>query len=183
MTQHIIKLSFTERHGANWFYCKCLFLKQQIISKIIKQFESELSVMAKAAQEAREAATHEESVAEDKYDTRGLEASYLAGAQARRVAELQWIIHSYQNLELLEFTSNSPIGITALVEVVSGKEKKLFFLAPKGGGILIEVDSLKVQIVAPDSKIGSELMGKTVGDVVEMPIMGRLKEYEILKIC
>lgn len=67
--------------------------------------------------------------------------------------------------------------------MVSGKEKKLFFLAPKGGGILIEVDSLKVQIVAPDSKIGSELMGKTVGDVVEMPIMGRLKEYEILKIC
>ncbi len=160
-----------------------MFLKQQIISKIIENFESELAVMAKAAQEAREAATHEESVAEDKYDTRGLEASYLAGAQARRVAELQWIIHSYQNLELLEFTPGSTIGITALVEVVSGNEKKLFFLAPKGGGILIDIDSIKVQIVAPDSKIGAELMGKGVGDAIEMQIMGRLKEYEVLKIC
>ena len=158
-------------------------LKQKIISKIIEKFESEVAVMAKAAQEAREAATHEESVAEDKYDTRGLEASYLAGAQARRVAELQWIIHSYQNLELLEFTSKSFVGITALVEVSSETEKKLFFLAPKGGVILIDVDSIKVQIVAPDSKLGSELMGKAVGDAVEMQIMGRLKEYEVLKIC
>lgn len=158
-------------------------LKQQIISKIIEDFESELVVMAKAAQEAREAATHEESVAEDKYDTRGLEASYLAGAQARRVAELQWIIHSYRNLELLEFTSKSCVEITALVEVSFQSEKRLFFLAPKGGGILIDVDSIKVQIVAPDSKLGAELMGKAVGDAVEVQIMGRLKEYEVLKIC
>lgn len=158
-------------------------LKQKIISEIIEKFESELAVMAKAAQETREAATHEESVAEDKYDTRGLEASYLAGAQARRVAELQWIIHSYQNLELLEFTSQSFVGITALVEVSSETKKKLFFLAPKGGGILIDVDSIKVQIVAPDSKLGAELMGKVVGDSVEMQIVGRLKEYEVLNIC
>jgi hypothetical protein len=108
-------------------------LKQKIVFKIIEKLESELAVMSKAALEAREAATHEESVAEDKYDTRGLEASYLAGAQARRVAELQWIIHSYQNLELLDFNSSPTVGMTALVEVVSGNEKKLFFSLPRVG--------------------------------------------------
>ena len=158
-------------------------LKQRIISKIIEKFEDEAAIMAKAAQEAREAATHEESVAEDKYDTRGLEASYLAGAQARRVAELEWIIHSYQNLEIVDYGPSASIGITALVELAAESRKRYFFLAPKGGGILIEVDSINVQIVAPDSKLGSELMGKSVGDEVEIQVMGRLKEYEVLKIC
>ena len=36
-----------------------------------------------------EAATNEESKAENKYDTRGLEASYMAQAQSLRVSELK----------------------------------------------------------------------------------------------
>ena len=74
--------------------------KQKILAKLREKLEAEMQVMISAALIAREDATHEESKAEDKYDTRGLEASYLAGAQAKRAAELQRIIHSLQNLEI-----------------------------------------------------------------------------------
>ena len=56
--------------------------KQKLIEAILLELESELSVLADAAKAAHLAATHEESVAEDPHDTRGVEASYLAGAQA-----------------------------------------------------------------------------------------------------
>ena len=42
-----------------------------------------------AAKQAHDAAINEESVAENKYDTFGLEASYLAHGQSQRVLECQ----------------------------------------------------------------------------------------------
>ena len=60
--------------------------KQAIIDRLVEKLQSEAEALVRAAQAAHEAATHEESRAEDHHDTRGLEASYLAGAQAQRAA-------------------------------------------------------------------------------------------------
>ncbi|MEZ4814332.1 MAG: transcription elongation factor GreAB [Bdellovibrionota bacterium] len=159
-----------------------LNLKKQLLSKMLENFEAEMNVMAKAAAEAREAATHEESIAEDKYDTRGLEASYLAGAQAKRAAELQLIIHSLQSLELNTFDKDSPISMTALAEVSSNLKSSLYFIAPKGGGMNLNIDNKCIQVITPDSRLGKELMGKHAGDTFELKIAERLNDYEILKV-
>lgn len=52
--------------------------KRALIKKIVAQLEAELALLTKAARSAHAEATHESSKAENKYDTRGLEASYLA---------------------------------------------------------------------------------------------------------
>jgi hypothetical protein len=49
--------------------------KKVLIQKIIAKLTSELAVYFRAAQASRAEATHEQSKAESKYDTRGLEAS------------------------------------------------------------------------------------------------------------
>ena len=59
--------------------------------QLIKQINDELEVIKKSAEIAHDDATHEESRAENKYDTRGLESSYLAGAQMERVRILSFI--------------------------------------------------------------------------------------------
>ena len=63
--------------------------KQELISAFITQLERDLVTMKEAARNTLQAATHEESKAENEYDTRGLEASYLAGAQSKRAAEIE----------------------------------------------------------------------------------------------
>ncbi len=49
--------------------------KKSIIKKIVSRLTEELEVYFRAAMASRAEATHEQSKAENKYDTRGLEAS------------------------------------------------------------------------------------------------------------
>ena len=51
--------------------------KQSLHQALLMRLRADLELLERAAHTAREAATHEESKAENKYDTRGLEASYL----------------------------------------------------------------------------------------------------------
>ena len=53
--------------------------KSKILAAILEKLQSEIDALVRAAKSAHEAATHEESRAEDHHDTRGLEASYSAG--------------------------------------------------------------------------------------------------------
>ena len=57
------------------------------VAQIIAALTSELDGYKRSARSAHEEATSEQSKAENKYDTRGLEAAYLAGAQSRQAAE------------------------------------------------------------------------------------------------
>jgi hypothetical protein len=61
--------------------------KRAVLKKIIAKLTGELEVYFRAAEYARAEATHEQNKAENKYDTRGLEASYLARGQSKQAAE------------------------------------------------------------------------------------------------
>lgn len=56
--------------------------KTAVYQQMLEKLAIDLDVLQRAAQTAYEAATHEENIAENKYDTLGLEASYLATGQA-----------------------------------------------------------------------------------------------------
>ena len=56
-------------------------LQQQ---QVLDRLAEDLLQAEQAAQAAHETATHEENIAENKYDTLGLEAAYLATGQVRR---------------------------------------------------------------------------------------------------
>src|SRR5581483_11142644 len=58
--------------------------KRRLVETVQQHLAEELATLMQAAKAAHEAATHEESKAEDQHDTRGLEASYLAGSGAAR---------------------------------------------------------------------------------------------------
>jgi hypothetical protein len=82
--------------------------KAIIIQHIVDKLTADLSLYFKAASAARDEATHEQSKAENKYDTRGLEASYLARGQARQVAELEASIQQVRMMTQRAFSANDP---------------------------------------------------------------------------
>lgn len=157
-------------------------LKEKLIAEIIHSLEQDASLLVNAALVAHDAATHEESKAEDKYDTRGLEASYLAGAQAKRASELQQLIYFYQTLPLPDFNAHDAIAALALIEVESKGRRNLLFMVPKGGGTHHEIDGHTVQVLTPVSKLGAELLGRTAGETFEVELARQLCEYKILSV-
>jgi len=123
--------------------------KRAIIKKITAKLAGELEVYFRAAQYARAEATHEQNKAENKYDTRGLEASYLARGQSRQAAELEAAIAEFDQLAARTFAAGAAIGVGALVELEHAGEKSLYFLGPRAGGTEVLHDRKEILVITP----------------------------------
>lgn len=156
--------------------------KKDLIEAIRIQLESDKAVLIEAAKATYEAATHEESKPENEYDTRGLEASYLAGAQAKRIAEIEELLVICKHLDIKTFGSNDKINSSALVEVEHNGKHNFLFILPKGGGVHVSFEGKNIQIITPNSPLGEALQGLKEGDVAVVETGDQVREYEILNV-
>ncbi len=156
--------------------------KQLLIEKIVTHLEKELVALKEAALATYEAATNEESKPENEYYTRGLEASYLAGAQAKRVGDIEELIFIYKDLQVRTFAPDEAIASTALVQVSHNEKQSMVFIMSKGGGTVLTVDGMAVQILTPSSPLGEALLGLKVGDTAVVETGNKVREYEILSV-
>lgn len=156
--------------------------KKKLIQNFVTQLESELVLLKAAALATHEAAITEEAKPENQYDTRALEASYLAGAQDKRVAELREVITLFHKLMFRDFSATDPVDITALVRINLDGKKNTVLMLPSGGGLSLDHQSDRVMIVTPQSVLGETLMGLHVGDSAEFEVGPHLRECEILAI-
>ena len=156
--------------------------KRALIAKLRDDLAGTIAVLRHAAQEAREAATHEEAKPENDKDTRAVEAAYLAGAQADRVRELERTSAALASLDLRSFGPADAISSAALVELDTDGATHWYFLAPQGGGMRVTVGGVEVQVVTPQSALGRELLGKALGAVVELKLQQKVRSYEIVGV-
>lgn len=143
--------------------------KPSLLAQIVATLEHDLDVLTRAAQTAYEAATAEENIAENKYDTLGLEASYLATGQARRSAEIRKALLTYQQLLLRDHDPARGVQVSNLVtlEDEHGGQRRLF-LGPEAAGLKIGVGDGLVTVITPRSPLGQQLLGKKVDDEVSL---------------
>jgi transcription elongation GreA/GreB family factor len=153
-----------------------------LIKKIVALLEKDLAGLKSAALGTYAAATGEESKPENKYDTFALEASYLAGAQAKRVLDIESSLSVYKMLEIRNFTSQSKIESTALVEVDLDGKTTFVFIVPAKGSLTLNHEGLLIQVITPQSPLGEALLGLKVGDVAKLDRGERHLEYDIVSI-
>ena len=156
--------------------------KAQLLKQIIASLSESLAVLEKAARASHAEATHESSKAESKYDTRGLEAAYLAGGQARQASEILDSIKLYQSLVLHDFARGEAIDLTALVELESGNTRSTYFIGPKNGGLELEFGRKEVTIITPQSPLGQNLVGKKAGQHWTAKLGGSKVNYHIISV-
>ena len=156
--------------------------KRSIIKKIQEKLVAELEVYFRAAQFSRAEATHESNKAENKYDTRGLEASYLARGQSKQAAELEAAIAEFQKLEAKKFTNSDAIGIGALVELEQLGEKSFYFLGPRAGGTEVVHDKKEILVITPQSPLGEQLAGRKSGEVLNLKLGAETRAAKILNV-
>jgi transcription elongation GreA/GreB family factor len=156
--------------------------KRKLLDQFASVISADLALLTQAALVAREAAIHEESKAEDQYDTRGLEASYLAGAQSKRVLELEELLDLYRHIDVGVFDKSTPVASTAVIELETEGKSQFYFLMPKGGGMSVTFESKLIQVVTPQSPMGSALLGHKVGDQIEVEIQKKARDYDIVGV-
>ena len=138
--------------------------KAAIVAQIIGQLDAELERFARAARDAQAGATDEQSKPENKYDTRGLEASYLAHGQSRQAAETAHARQQLAAMAVRDFAGGEAIEPGALVELEADGERLWYLVAPAAGGREIIASGVEVTVITPVSALGSQLMGKRVGE-------------------
>jgi transcription elongation GreA/GreB family factor len=156
--------------------------KRAVIQKITAKLVAELEVYFRAAHASRTEATHESSKAENKYDTRGLEASYLARGQSRQAAELEAAITEFEKLGAKKFAAGDAIAVGALVELEHGGEKSFYFIGPRAGGTEILHDRKEILVITPQSPLGEQLMGKKAGERPQLTFGGTKQAAKILSV-
>jgi transcription elongation GreA/GreB family factor len=156
--------------------------KAELVKKIIAYLTDKTALHATAAKAAHAEATHEESKAEDQYDTRGLEAAYLAAGLARQVEEVVGAVRDFSRMTVCKFGPKDPIDVSALVEVKSGKDHSFYFIGPGAGGTEIVHEKKTVLVITPQSPLGQQLVGKSKGATWKAKIGGVLSDYTIMAV-
>ncbi|EJO92215.1 GreA/GreB family elongation factor [Ectopseudomonas mendocina DLHK] len=155
--------------------------KTLLLQAVLSQLQADLEQANLAALSAHEAATHEENVAENKYDTLGLEAAYLASGQARRVEELRQTLITWRQLRPRPFDEAQGIELGALV-LLAGEDghEQWLFLGPQGASMKLQHAGRSIQVLGNAAPLGRLLQGKRPGDEINLPMGKRLQLFEVL---
>jgi hypothetical protein len=153
--------------------------KEAVLKGFIEKFKAEHAALIQSAKAAHQAATHEESQAEDRHDTFAIEASYLAAGQAVRVEELDRTIVEFESF-LAGTSPRSTIAVGDLVSYACEGAITHAFLAKNGGGTKLTLDGVTIQVISPTSPLGDELIGRKAGEEFELELRGSVRDYRIL---
>ena len=156
--------------------------KTQLVREILAALSDSLGLLEKAARASHAEATHESSKAESKYDTRGLEAAYLAGGQARQAGEILDSLKAYESLAVKDFAADEAANLTALVELEADGMRSSYFIGPRNGGLEITMGRKEVTVITPQSPLGQNLMGKKAGARWTTRLGGSTVKYHVVSV-
>jgi transcription elongation GreA/GreB family factor len=159
-----------------------LEFKRTVILAFIAHFEKEVNGLVESAKSAHEAATHEESRAEDRHDTFAIEQSYLAQGQAVRVQTLRK--SSVELNSLLEGLNAHPkqAEVGTLITLMTQGKRSYSLVANFGGGTQVLVDGKLISLLSPTSPLGDALLGLSAGDTFTLEAKTGSREGEVLEV-
>jgi transcription elongation GreA/GreB family factor len=156
------------------------FLLQQ---HVLERLAEDLLQAEQAARAAHETASHEESVAENKYDTLGLEAAYLATGQARRADAIRQAMANWRHFRPRPYDASKGIQLGALVCLVDSDDKEhQFFLGPDGGSMKVASGAQLVQVISSEAPLARAMLGKFEGDQVSVQVASIQQQFEVLRV-
>lgn len=154
------------------------FLVEQLLERLRESAAVARKAHQAAALESREGATP----AEKREDARvALEQGGLARGQAERAARTAAEISTLEVFRPAPLKPQSPIALGAIVEVEDEAMGRTFFLAPVGAGVELSGpggDGI-LSVVTPQSPVGRAVLGRRVGDTVEVTVQGEPREWTI----
>jgi transcription elongation GreA/GreB family factor len=156
------------------------FLLQQ---QVLERLAGDLLQAEQAVWTAHETATHEENIAENKYDTLGLEAAYLANGQARRAEATRQAMAHWRQFRPRPYDAGQGIQLGALVCLLDSDNKQYqLFLGPDGGSMKLVSGAQLVQVISSAAPLARAMMGRCEGDEVSIQVASIRQQFEVLGV-
>jgi transcription elongation GreA/GreB family factor len=155
------------------------FMIDQLAARIRESAQVAMREHEAAAEEARDGATP----AEKREDARtAVEFSSLARAQGKRADTALADLATIEAMRLPNVSAEKPrVAVGTIIEVEDGDEGRTIFLAPVGAGIELTMPDGDgfVTVVTPMSPLGKAILGRFVGDTVEIEVKGEAREWTV----
>ncbi len=158
--------------------------KQQLVEQLSEQLRGSARVAGEAKANAAHEARFGATPAEKRVDARvAIEYANLARAQARRERRAQGELEALARFSPGSFAERAAIAVGAIVEVEDEEsgQGRTFFLAPVGAGVTLtgpDGDGL-LSVVTPASPVGKAVLGRHLGDTVDVTVKGETREWTI----
>ncbi len=157
--------------------------KEALLAVLRTRLAAEVEAMTRAAMATHAEATDDENRAEDKYDTRGLEASYLAHGQSRAAEEAAEALAQFRALPARVFGNGDPVGLGAVVTLEVAGRPSTYFIGPRAGGTEVVHAGVEILVVTPQSPLGRQLVGRRAGDQFPLEVGGRRSTARITQVA
>ncbi len=158
--------------------------KSLLQQQVLESLTQDLQQAELAARVAHETATHEENIAENKYDTLGLEAAYLATGQARRAEAIRQALATWRQLRPLRprpYDATKGIQLGALVCLADAdNNRQRLFLGPDGASMKLIAEGQVIQVISHAAPLGKAMLGKCEGDELVIQLAATRQQFEVL---
>lgn len=155
------------------------FMVDQLAARIRDTLEVALREQEAAAIEARDGA----SPSEKRDDARtALEFSNLARAQGKRALAAKEELARIEGFR--PRVSGDRVSLGDIVEIEDGTTGRTIFLAPVGAGIELTMPDGDgfVTVVTPASPMGKAILGRELGETVEISVKGEERDWTVTYI-
>src|SRR4051812_22837641 len=156
--------------------------KRMLIEQLAARLRESATVARRAGQDAAVEARDGATPAEKREDARvALEQGGLARGQSQRASQAEAQLALLETFRQTTLPKGGPVALGAIVEVEGESQGRTFFLAPVGAGIELsgpDGDGF-LSVVTPQSPVGRAVLGRRVGDTVEVIVQGEPREWTI----
>ncbi len=154
------------------------FLVEQLTEKLRESAHVARKAGQAAADEARDGAT----AAEKRENARvAQEYSGLARGQSERASRALAEISTLETFRPGPLPKGARIAVGAIVEVEDDGLGRTFFLAPVGAGVELTGPGGDgfLSVVTPLSPVGKAVLGRKVGETIEVTVQGEPRDWTI----
>lgn len=141
--------------------------KNHVIQIVLESLKTSHSTLKKAVAESDANSSSDESKSESKYDTRGVEASYLAEGQREFLNKQEADLKKLEYLKSVDEPERVLLGSLVVLSHAQGEEN--YIVLPAGAGIEVEYEDIFYTVITPASPIGQSLLGIELGSSVNIP--------------
>jgi transcription elongation GreA/GreB family factor len=158
--------------------------KRFLIGQLADKLRESAHIARKAGQAAAEEARDGATAAEKRENARvAQEYAGLARGQAARAGKTMAELSTLEAFRPTPLPKGAPIAIGAIVEVEEEGEgiDRTFFLAPVGAGVELTGPGGDgfLSVVTPQSPVGKAVLGRRVGETIEVTVQGEPRDWTI----
>jgi transcription elongation GreA/GreB family factor len=156
--------------------------KKFLVEQLTEKLRASAQVARKAGQAAADEARDGATAAEKRENARvAQEYSGLARGQSARASQALAEIATLETFRPTALPRGARIALGAIVEVEEEGLGRTFFLAPVGAGVELTGPGGDgyLSVVTPKSPLGKAVLGRKVGETIEVMVQGEPRDWTI----